>query len=253
VLFRSAAPLPPRLEPAAGALDLVAFGAAGPASPAARSSTTAGPAREPWSVLSPGERARADRFAFPRDRARFVAAHAALRTILGACLDLSPSVVRLREGPRGKPELDPVHRSPLRFNLSHSGDEGLVGITVGREVGVDLEVLRPVPDRREIARRFFTAREADALDAAPEEERDAAFLRCWVAKESYLKARGDGLHVPLDAFELEPPAWPVRLSWSTLEPDPARWRIETLQLDARRVAAVAAPHGAWTIRPWVLG
>src|ERR1700690_2111518 len=92
-------------------------------------------------TLSPAEWIRAERYHFPRDRERFIAARGLLRSILASYLKLDPCDLGFSSGPHGKPELHNVC-SPLRFNLSHSDDMMLLAISHSREIGVDLEVVR---------------------------------------------------------------------------------------------------------------
>jgi 4'-phosphopantetheinyl transferase len=205
--------------------------------------------REAEAALTPDERARAQRFHFERDRGRFMRARAGLRSILGACLGLEPASVPLRLGPGGKPEVD-VARAPLRFNLSHSGERALVAVALGREVGVDLELMRDGVDHLSMAERFFTAGEQAAISQSERGTLDA-FYRCWVAKESYLKARGEGLASPLDAFEVDPYAPTGSLRWSSLDGNPRRWRIEQIDVGDGYAGAVTCEEGAWTLRHWI--
>lgn len=155
-------------------------------------------------MLSRDERLRAERFRFARDRARFVAGRAALRQILAGHGAGSAEHLALVEGAWGKPAL--ARRSPLRFNVAHSGDRALVAVTREVEVGIDVERLRPVPDVDAIARRVCSAAERAALSGLPAEQRDAAFLRAWVRKEACVKALGVGLHQSLAAVEVGIPA-----------------------------------------------
>ena len=198
--------------------------------------------------LAPDERARAHKFHFRCDRLRFTSARAGLRVLLGACLGLRPASVPLGCAAGGKPELDLSH-AQLRFNLSHSGERALVALALGREVGVDLELMRGEIDHLSLARRFFTSREQTAI-ARSERGSLLAFYRCWVAKESYLKARGEGLASPLDAFEVDPDARTGGLRWSTLDEPPRRWRIEQVDVEDGYAAALTCEEGDWTDRRW---
>jgi len=153
--------------------------------------------------LSPDESARADGFCFARDRHRYAAARGLLREMLALYLDLEPEAVRFAYGPRGKPALASATPDALRFNVSHSGGLAILAFALGREVGVDIEVERPLADAETIAARFFSRREASELMRLPEPERQAAFFRCWTRKEAFIKATGDGLSRPLDAFDVE--------------------------------------------------
>ena len=142
--------------------------------------------REP---LTPDETERAQRFAFDRDRDRWVAARGWLRHLLGAYLDLDPAELRLHASESGKPELAGVDHW-LRFNVSHSADLAVFAVARDREVGVDVERIDghdPVP------RRFLTDAEQAALARIAPAERPGAALRCWTAREAYVKALGSGL------------------------------------------------------------
>ncbi len=152
-------------------------------------------------ILSPDERQRAEQYCLDAPRRRFVIARAALRTRLGDYLDLPPRDVAISIASSGKPRLaDTGDAIDLRFNLAHSADLALVAVTIGCEVGVDVERLRTVSFAERIARRYFHAAEIEAITAAPSSARDAAFLRCWTAKEAVLKALGRGIAGPLGDF-----------------------------------------------------
>src|SRR4051812_17773983 len=95
-------------------------------------------------TLSEDERERAARFHFRRDAERFVVARGVLRDILGRYLCERPERLRFVYNEFGKPSLAGEHAGgPHRFNLSHSRDLALYAVTLGREVGVDLEFVRP--------------------------------------------------------------------------------------------------------------
>ncbi|MGP0064616.1 MAG: 4'-phosphopantetheinyl transferase family protein [Isosphaeraceae bacterium] len=147
-------------------------------------------------ILSDDERARAARFVRARERRRFVRCRAALREILGRLLDEPADVLRFRTAAVGKPELDrdpDEHRPALRFNVSHSAELGLIAVCLGREVGVDLERVRPITEAARIVSSFFSASEAAEFDAIVEEDRALAFHRGWTRKEAVLKGFGMGL------------------------------------------------------------
>jgi 4'-phosphopantetheinyl transferase len=160
------------------------------------------PVHSSLAVLADDERARAARFHFEHDRVRFAAARALLRELLAGYLSLRPEVVRFAYGPRGKPALCGAAGAAVRFNVSHSGGLALLAFARGRELGIDLELERPVPESGQIAERFFSAWEASELRRCPEDERPAAFFRCWTRKEAYIKATGDGLSRALDSFDV---------------------------------------------------
>ncbi|MDM0068841.1 4'-phosphopantetheinyl transferase superfamily protein [Variovorax sp. J31P207] len=161
--------------------------------------------------LSDDEWERARRFVFARDRHRFVAAHAALRSTLAQQTGIPGALLDFTLGAFGKPVL--IEPTGLHFNLSHSQSVALIAISDGAEIGVDVELLRPMPDAAALAADYFTAAEQRALASLPSEQRDRAFLVGWTRKEACLKAVGTGLGIDTRSFEagLEEDAREVRL------------------------------------------
>ena len=151
-------------------------------------------------LLAEDEKARARRFRFVRDRRRFTVARAALRQIVAGCLGVDPHSVGFSTGPYGKPRLT---EGNLRFNVSHSGGLALVAVARNRELGVDIEELRPMDDAEDLADRFFSAQESRKLRTAVDSAaRIRGFFECWSRKEAFIKALGEGLSHPLDSFEV---------------------------------------------------
>jgi len=194
-------------------------------------------------LLSADEIERAQRFRFERDRRRYIAARGQLRQILGWYAGQSPAAVQFVYGPNGKPHLA---RSPvgLEFNLAHSGDLAVVGVALKRAIGADIEQLSRRLDLDAIARRFFAPGEVARWTRLAAADRPLAFFRCWTRKEAYLKARGAGLSIALDSFEVtfaadEPPS----LIWAA-DGNEARWSILDLSATDGYVAAVAVESAA---------
>jgi len=175
--------------------------------------------------LSEDERARAARFVFARDCRRFVVARSALRALLAEYLDVPAAALRFAYGPHGKPALD-GDQAALGFNLSHSGEVAVVAMGWERALGIDVEQWRPLPD--------LGAEERAVLDALPASEQPAAFFRCWTRKEAFIKATGEGLAHPLDAFTVSlAPGEPAR--FLDIDGDPAalaRWTLHELRSPA---------------------
>lgn len=154
--------------------------------------------------LSEPELQRARRFAFERDRRRYLAAHRALRAVLAREAGMRPSAV-FELGPHGKPGLPAL--KGWHFNLSHSAHLGLIGLAEAGaqhgEIGVDIEVRHPIAELRDLAAHHFSMAEQAALAAMPEGEVAlSAFLQGWTHKEACLKALGTGLSLPSNAFTL---------------------------------------------------
>ncbi|MGW7437831.1 4'-phosphopantetheinyl transferase family protein, partial [Streptomyces sp. NPDC054849] len=169
-------------------------------------------------VLDAAERQRADRFVRPQDRASYLAAHVALRLMLGALLDTAPGdLVMARDacpecgGPGGRPVLV---GGGAHFSLSHSRNAVFVACA-STPVGVDVEA---VPTSRVLAgsEDFFHPDEAAELAALPEPGRPAGFARLWARKEAYLKGTGAGLgHEGHRTYlGIGPAAESVRPHWS---------------------------------------
>lgn len=167
-----------------------------------------GPALQGEGPLDAAELARAARFAFERDRRRFVAARLALRRILGMALGRDPAALVIEAPPLHRPRL--AGDSGLDFNLSHSGRLALVAVGQAAPLGVDVEEWRSVPDAAALAARLFTPRECAALAADPR----AAFLTCWTRKEAVLKSTGLGLSVEPRTVEVGATPGPLELGFA---------------------------------------
>jgi 4'-phosphopantetheinyl transferase len=156
-------------------------------------------------LLTQDETDRAGRFRFERLQRSFILARGALRVLLGRYLNIAPGDIEFSYGFRGKPALATPglpQFNALQFNASHSGDLALFAFTMDCEVGVDVEAIRPMPDIEDVAKRFFCAEETAELMSLPDGQREHGFFLCWTRKEAYIKATGDGLSTPLDAFRV---------------------------------------------------
>jgi len=204
-------------------------------------------------TLSADEHVRADRYCFTRDRRHFIVGRALLRVILGGYLDVEPDRLRFGYSHHGKPSLaEGSGGGILCFNVSHSQGLALYAVARDRHVGVDLERTRPVDDLEQIAERFFSLREHAALRALPTQMKHEAFFNCWTRKEAYVKARGDGLSLPLDQFDVSlAPGEPARLLHNEREPqEVTRWSLQELTPAPGYIAALAVEGHAWQIRCW---
>jgi 4'-phosphopantetheinyl transferase len=142
---------------------------------------------------------RASRFHFDRDRRRFIVARAVLRLLIGQYTGAAPGQVAFVYGRHGKPHL--ACGGELDFSIAHSSDAALFAFTSGAPVGVDIEHVRPI-EHEDMAERFFSPSECEALRALAPELRLQAFFACWTRKEAYIKGLGEGLSIPLDRFSV---------------------------------------------------
>jgi 4'-phosphopantetheinyl transferase len=191
------------------------------------------------SRLSQEEKARADRFHFVNDRNRFVAARGLLRELLGKYLHQAPTGLEFSYGEHGKPSLSGGNASSgLCFNLSHSAGLVVYAIAKERNLGIDVEHVRPESAGDDIAERYFSSREVSDLRTLPPEARVEGFFHCWTRKEAYLKATGMGLQIPLDSFAVslfpEKPAQflgGVEPRWHLAAHDPAEGYVAAVVYD----------------------
>ena len=201
-------------------------------------------------LLGADERARAGRFVRTTDRARFVAAHAMQRIVLGGYLGVGPDRLEFERGDHSKPKLagDPA-ACALAFNLSHSGNRVLVAVSGGEAVGVDIEELRADIDVPALARLVFSPAELGALLEQTGEAQRTLFFRTWVRKEAVLKAIGLG-------FSAEPKdisvGYPYTGADGALPVDtggrPGTWGVRDVPGLVGCLAAVAAPGSGWKLR-----
>ncbi len=205
-------------------------------------------------MLCDEERRRAARFYRPELQQRFTAGRGLLRTILSKYLGAPPDTLKFTYNSYGKPALSGAAAGGLEFNLSHSADIAVLGVCRGRSIGVDVETIRSQVKCEELAKRFFSPREVDVLQNLPAPQRRKAFFHAWTRKESYIKAVGRGLAVPLDSFDVSlAPGEPARLLWVKDDAGAAdRWRMTSVDLGSDSVAAmiVAQPfvhiwYGVW--------
>jgi 4'-phosphopantetheinyl transferase len=174
-----------------------------------------------------------------------------LLALLARYLAVTPAEVRLVEGEHGRPALDAIHGNAFDFNWSHSGEQAVVGLARGISPGIDLERRRARANALEIARRFFTAGEADWLGTLDADERPAAFLELWTAREAVLKALGRGLAFGLDRLSFRHDAG--RLVLKRLDgDDPAAWQLHRLDLGTDAFVALAWRGAARRIRLFAL-
>jgi 4'-phosphopantetheinyl transferase len=197
-------------------------------------------------LLSPDDVTRAERFRFDLHRRRFIVGRGALRSLLADLTGCAPAELTLIAGPEGKPSL----AAGPSFNLSHSEQHLLIGITAEGRLGVDIEVKKPIPDAMELARTHFTEEEIAALRGLSAEELGAAFLRIWTRKESLLKALGTGLSLPLDRVSMKVDTGQGNLLQSSRVQaiDPLLWCVRSPHPHVDFEAAVALDKPDFTHR-----
>ncbi|MBE9139540.1 4'-phosphopantetheinyl transferase superfamily protein [Nodosilinea sp. LEGE 07088] len=160
--------------------------------------------------LSEPEQKQLAKISRPQTQRQFVLSRGCLRHLLSGYTGLPPTTLGFSYGPRGKPSLDQVDQSVVpQFNLSHSGQRLLVAVSMAaevREIGVDIEVLRPLHRLSRLCRRYLTAAEATEVLALDSPQAERHFLRYWTGKEACLKAQGLGITDSMQSLQLAPAA-----------------------------------------------
>ena len=157
-------------------------------------------------ILSAEERNRCARFVRAVDRARYVQAHEFLRETLSRFAAVAPSEWQFTRGEFGRPAIaGPIAGMGLEFNLSHTSDWTAVVVTRGVPYGIDIELIRPIPEMLDIAHRNFAPEELRALEQLDENTRPRRFFELWTEKEAWLKASGGGLSLPMNRIVSEVP------------------------------------------------
>ena len=205
--------------------------------------------------LSDSERARAGKMALASKRQEFVVARGLLRQMLSRVAGLAAAErgLEFQQDGRGKPGLAGV---PIAFNLSHSQGLALAALTIGGNIGVDLEKIRPEGDWQALARRFFTAAESRAIDACSPARRARAFFACWTRKEAFVKAAGSGIAEGFKACAVnvdpDEPAQLLRAGATEAGSgaESAAWWLTDLPAPAGYAAALAARQPVGRLRLW---
>jgi 4'-phosphopantetheinyl transferase len=203
-------------------------------------------------LLAPDEQQRAARFYFEKDRHQYCVARGLLRLILSVYLSEHPSSLQFAYSPYGKPALQSrPHDDPLQFNVSHSHGIALYAVAQQDKVGIDVEYLRADFGWREIVEHYFSEREIQMLSQVPQSQQQQAFFDGWTRKEAYIKARGQGLSIPLKQFDVSlAPGEPAALLHAQEDRDPTQWTIHALHPGENYAGAVAIQGRNPILRYW---
>jgi len=195
--------------------------------------------------LSDDERERARRLVSEQHRRHYIVAHAGLRQLLALYIENCPENVTIQHTSAGKPFL--LDWPSIRFNLTHSHGRALVAIANKREIGIDLEQVRPSVDVVGLSKRFLSVRDQAFIENGDPSSLHERFLKAWVARESVFKAAGTGLIFPLkdDHIELtEDGTAGYLVLGRTQESKPVRF----LPLEPEWIGAVSSEGTDWRVR-----
>jgi 4'-phosphopantetheinyl transferase len=149
--------------------------------------------------LSRDERARMQRFGHDALRTRYLIGRASLRWVLAQTIGITPQSVMIERGAHGRPQLDAA--AGIDFNVSHTTDMALIGVSRESRIGVDIERADRVIHSPRLARRILTDRERAALPATDDAIR-RRILRLWTCKEALAKATGDAMSAPFGRLDI---------------------------------------------------
>src|SRR3990167_2232998 len=153
-----------------------------------------------YQLLTPEEQTRANKFKFDKDRQQCIIARAYLRIILSHYVAIPATKFRFTAAQQGKLYLE--NFPDLQFNVTHSNNIILYAVTYQESIGIDVEDETRVVEYYDLAKRFFAAHEAKALQTLTEDVLRQAFYKIWTKKEAFIKAVGEGLSFPLQDFEV---------------------------------------------------
>ena len=195
--------------------------------------------------LSRDELARAAAFARAVHRRRYLVSHAFLHAVLRE--HLGDSVIEIGHSEQGKPFLMGDAAGALHFSLSHSGP--VAACAVGpRELGVDIECDREIPEADAIASRIFSAAGLTCWRAEPPPSRSASLFAGWTRFEALAKAQGGGMIDPPEPIDHD--GTPGR--WSGLMNRRSVWSVITVRSGQGTTLSLAIAGGPepHSVRPW---
>ncbi|WP_282123523.1 4'-phosphopantetheinyl transferase family protein [Algibacter mikhailovii] len=150
--------------------------------------------------LSQDEIIKASKFRFDKDKNCSIITRGALRLLSGMYLNMSPENIIFKYGDYGKPDFE--METELKFNVSHSGNMAIIGFVLNKDIGVDIEKIKYDFEVMDIVDNYFSQLEIESLKKLPVQEHNQGFYRCWTRKESFIKAKSQGLSFALDSFSV---------------------------------------------------
>jgi len=198
-------------------------------------------------ILSEDEIKRAEKFYFQKDRNHFIACRGTLRNILSFYLHIAPQEITFSYNSYGKPSLE---KRELSFNISNSHGMAIYGITCHRDIGIDIEHIPEDFSWKEIVNNFFSEKEIRSLYQIPAHLQKKAFFNGWTRKEAYIKAKGKGLSIALDSFDVSlTPGEPAELLEVRGE-EKSRWFLKEIILAPDYVSAIAVEGHNLKFKYW---
>jgi 4'-phosphopantetheinyl transferase len=192
-------------------------------------------------LLTPEETERYGRFVFENDQRQFLVTRALERDVLSRYLGVEPAALGFTRNEYGKPALAEPSGCPITYSLSHTQGLSVCAVAFKQMIGVDVESFQRTPSHQDIAKRFFAASENAFLHNVDEARKCTEFLKLWTLKEAFIKARGLGLSIPLNSFEIKMyPDRPPSVSFSDgIHGHEADWRFLQIRVERAFHTAIA--------------
>jgi len=188
-------------------------------------------------VLVNEERVAAARYLLSERTDLAIASRATLRLLLSLYLQKHPQEIVILRNEYQKPILNSSDQ--LHFNVSHSANQILVGISRHMPIGVDIESMRADTDWKNIAKHYSSPAEYEMITTA--EDPKFLFYQLWTAKEAFMKGYGTGFHFPLNQFSVEYTKAMQGKVISAVPLSPDHWQFLNFQLSDSCMGAVAVP------------
>ena len=192
-------------------------------------------------LLSDDERSRHQRYIPAAKRHEYLVTRVLVRSVLGQALGIAPQILKFVSNEWGCPALSPdLNLPPIHFNISHTDGLVVCIVSTKQEVGVDTELFSRAPNLLNLAPRVFAPRELSDLAALPSSDQASRAVILWTLKESYIKARGMGLALPLDGFAFRFESDRVHIDVEpALQDDSARWQFQWQRLGSHCISTAA--------------
>ncbi len=148
-------------------------------------------------LVSDEKRERIYRLKQKRDAYRTLIGDVLVRILICDRLGIKNKDLVFDKNDYGKPFL--TNQSDVHFNIAHSGHWVVCCIDT-LPVGIDIQIIKNIDIN--LAKRFFSQKEYDSIKSLPESQRQSYFFELWSLKESYIKAVGKGMSIPLKSFTI---------------------------------------------------
>jgi len=186
-------------------------------------------------LLSKKELDKASKFKYPELSESYLLGRGFLRNVLGNKLSISPENVIISEGEHGKPYVE----GEISFNASHTSEYYALAVTVGGDIGLDIELIDPEVEIERVARSHFSDVENAEFGSYRKEEKLNAFFRCWTRKEAFIKSLGIGLGYPLKSFSVELGLKDYPVILESKQNDEMTWQLHNLNVAGNHAGAIA--------------